>query len=110
MSCADGGQEGPVPLVNLPAHGREKGSALLSPPRPLHSSGKTSRGLVESAETCKKDPDGIFFGLKAAIETRIYMDAWTDSERISRTVAHILRFKPDVPLEPYDRKPFGLFS
>ena len=23
------------------------------------------------AETCKKDPDGIFFGLAAAIETRI---------------------------------------
>ncbi len=61
MSCADGGQAGPAPLVNHPAHGREKGSALLSPPRPPHSSRKASAdisrsagGLVESAETCAK--------------------------------------------------------
>ena len=40
---------------------------------------EASRGLVESAETCKKDPDGIFFGLAAAadisrsaVETRRY--------------------------------------
>ncbi len=33
---------------------------------------KASRGLVESAETCKKDPDGIFFGLAAEIKTRRY--------------------------------------
>ncbi len=49
--------------------------------------GRVSRNM-------RKSPFGTFFGLKAAIKTRRYMDAPTDSERISRTVAHILRFKP----------------
>ena len=49
---------------------------------------------MESAETCKKDPDGIFFGLTAAIKTRIYMDAPSDSENRKYTIAHMKRFKP----------------
>ncbi len=68
-----------------PAHGRRSSPEVPWPDGINHSSyvqpnlivqlNKNSRGLVESAETCKKDPDGIFFGLKAEIETRIYMDA-----------------------------------
>ena len=64
---------------------------------------------VRPAETCKKDPDGIFFGLKAAIKTRIYTDARKESEIINCIIAHILRFKPDMPLEPYNQKTYGLY-
>ena len=45
---------------------------------------------MESAETCKKDPDGIFFGLAAEIETRqMWVGGCTFSCPVLKTV------KPD---------------
>jgi hypothetical protein len=94
MSCADGGQEGPAPLVNLPAHGREKGSALLSPPRPSHSSQKASRELCSASRNMQKRSRWDLFWPHGSDQDAHIMDARTDSEKINCTIAHILRFKP----------------
>ena len=84
LSCADGGQAGPAPLVNHPAH----------LPRPLHSSCKTSRGPRCVSQNMRKNRLRRILRPCGSDRNAHITDAPSDSERINCVVAHISRFKP----------------
>ncbi len=87
LSCADSGQEGPAPPAMLPAHGRGRDCGpFLSPETPsLFRESFARTGGV--SRNMRKSPCGTFFGLAAAIKTRISwtriraLEKWTASSR-----------------------------
>jgi hypothetical protein len=56
----------------------------------------------------KKSVNGLFWP-KGSDRNAHITDAPSCIERINCSVAHIFRFKPDMPPKPYDRKSLGRY-